>query len=111
MNFGRKMARQLQKKQGPVQLAKAADLLSKLEGMKELAEVLKPIGEDLKEARLALAMVIQDQGKADRRFARFRKALILALRNDIGLANIEESLTHYEAALAKDEEAPCPPPA
>jgi hypothetical protein len=46
MSFGRKIARQQQKKQGSASLAKASDLLGKLEGMKELAEVLKPIGED-----------------------------------------------------------------
>jgi hypothetical protein len=112
MSFGRKIARQHQKKQGSASLAKASDLLGKLEGMKELAEVLKPIGEDLKEARLALAMVIQDQGEADHKHDRFRKALLTALRQDCGFDNIEESVAHYEAqmaALETEEVAPCPP--
>lgn len=108
MSFGRKLAR----KQKMAGMAKAADLLGRLEGMKELAEVLKPISDDLREARMALSMVIQDQGEADVRHERFRKALIRALRQDCGLTNIEESIAHYEKALAESEDkeaAPCPP--
>jgi len=111
MGFARNLARQRKKQTGNVSLEKAADLLGKLQGMSELAEVLKPIGEDLKEARLALAMVIQDQGEADRRHERFRQALLAALREHDGFDHIEKVIENYEQQLDRQaEEEPCPPP-
>ena len=103
MGFDRKMRRQQKKQMAVDGLVKADALLGKLEVMQELANVLGPIGTDLKEARQALAMVIQDQGEADRRFERFRRAIILALRQDFNLTTIEESLDHYEKVLLRDE--------
>ena len=99
----RKLAR-VKLKNPHASINQAIGAIEKLQGLQELSEAIAPLAEDLKQAQMALSMVIQDMREADSRLEQFRTAMLTALRHQ----GLEHVVAEFEWQEKQAEKTKCP---